>query len=123
VHDPPSFACRPTGCKGIDVPSVPWKPSAVTAAWFTGSWMWSAPCVATISASGGPFGFPRLPFGSESWNGGTDELKAATMRTMKIASATTPSTARRPLRLDTFRLCLRASTGRRVAREEAIASP
>src|SRR5262249_34400191 len=83
--------------------------------------MCSRPCVATISASGGPFGLAMLPFGSDSWNGGTDELKAATIRTMKIARPTSSSTPSRPLRPETrlLRLCARAV--RLLAGEETIA--
>src|SRR5262249_31089365 len=84
--------------------------------------MCSRPCVATISASGGPFGFEMLPFGSDSWNGGTDELKAATIRTMKIAKPISASTASRPLRPETrlLRRCARA--GRLLAGGVAIAA-
>src|ERR1700738_4544711 len=83
--------------------------------------MCSGPCVATTIACGGLFGLTLLPFGSDSWNDGAPELKAATSRTMKIATQTTARTARRPPLLGSFLLRRRAREGRPVAREETIA--
>src|SRR5690242_12706357 len=82
--------------------------------------MFSVPWVATIIEDGGLFGFARLPLGSESWNGGADELNAATIRTTKIASTTSPRTAKRPLRLEIPVRRRRARGGRPLARDETI---